>query len=69
MTGMGVVVGVDVAVGKGVTVAVGMADAVGVSVGSRTGDVQDVKVKTNRISTRMGGVVMFRMGCILPLVA
>ena len=66
---MGVLVGVGVAVGKGVTVAMGMTDAVGVIVGAGTAGVQDVKVKANRKRTRMDGVVMVRMGCILPLVA
>jgi hypothetical protein len=67
---MGVVVGVSVAVGKGVIVAVGMDDTVGVcvAVGAGAIDVQDERMKANRKRTRLGGVILFRMGSILPLV-
>ena len=69
IAGMGVVVGVSVAVGKGVMVAVGMDDAVGVIVGAGVKAAQDERVKASSKRTRMGGVILFRMGCILPLVA
>ena len=69
--GVGVGIGVSVAVGKGVApaVAMGMDDAVGVIAGAGVKDAQDERVKASSKRTRMGGVILFRMGCILPLVA
>ena len=65
--GAGVLVGVSVAVGKGVTVAVGLGGAVGVLVGAGAIDEQEEKMSAKR--KRLEGAVLFRMGCILPLVA
>jgi hypothetical protein len=64
--------GTDVAVGnmgvavkKGVAVAVGVVVAVGVAVGSGTKDEQDERINVKRKITRMDGVSLFGMGCIL----
>jgi hypothetical protein len=67
ITGRGVAVGVIVAVGKGVIVAVDVGDAVGVAVGVGASDEQEEIMNANR--KRLERVVLFRMGCILPLVA
>jgi hypothetical protein len=64
--GAGVAVGnMGVAVEKGVLVALGINDAIGVTVGVEEKDVQDEKINMNRKRTRMDGVNLFRMGCIL----
>jgi hypothetical protein len=67
--GVGVAVGASVSVGKGVLVAEGTADTVGVLVGAGARDVQDARVNIARNRIRMNGLILFRMGCILPLVA
>jgi hypothetical protein len=68
--GTGVAVGsMGVAVGKGVEVAVGTNDAVGITVGLGVNDVQDERIKVKRKTARMDEMNLFRMGCILPLVA
>ncbi len=67
---MGVAVGnTGVAVGKDVLVATGVKDAVGVAVGAGEKDAHAEKINVNRKITRRGRVDLFRMGCILPLVA
>lgn len=67
---MGVAVGVSVAVGKGVSVAVGMDDAVGVTVEAGASDVQEDENERRKMERMMRDeAVLFRMGCILPLVA
>ncbi len=72
--GVGVAVGARVSVGKGVALAVavgmGVEDAVGVTVGAGTSDVQEEKNERRKMEeTTRDDMVMFRMGCILPLVA
>ena len=67
---MGVAVGnMGVAVGKGVLIAAGVSDAVGVAVGAGAKDAQDERINVKRKRTRTDGGNLFRMGCILPLVA
>jgi hypothetical protein len=63
---VGVAVGnIGVAVEIGVLVALGINDAIGVTVGVGAKDVQDERINVNRKRTRMDGVNLFRMGCIL----
>jgi len=68
IAGAGVAVGMGVSVGTGVTVAEGKADAVGVPVGAGASDEQDERINITRRGVKMNGLVLFRMGCILPLV-
>ena len=68
--GVGVGIGVSVAVGKGVApaVAMGMDDAVGVTVEAGASDVQEGNERRKMERTMRDEAVLFRMGCILPLV-
>jgi hypothetical protein len=68
-TSVAVGTGVCVAVGKDATVAVGINDAVGIVVGVGVMDAHAERINVNRSRTWMDRVDLFRMGCILPLVA
>ena len=67
--GTRVAVGIGVFVGKGAMVAVGITDAVEIAVGVGVMDAHAERINVNRSSTWMDRVDLFRMGCILPLVA
>ena len=68
-TGVAVNVGVNVTVGGGVIVAVGVTDAVGVAVDAGEKDEQETKKERRKRERNFcEKVVLFRMGCILPLV-
>ena len=61
--------GTGVSVGEEVMVAVGVNDALGVAVGAGAGDVQEIKKERRKKGRNLREkVVMFCMGCILPLV-
>ena len=61
--------GVAVARGRGVMVAVGIIVAVGVTVDWGAKDEQDERTNVKSKIERMDEVNLFRMACILPLVA
>jgi len=68
--GMGVDVGgTGVTVGKGVLVAAGVNDAAGVAVDAGEKEVQETKKERRKKERSLcENGVLFRMGCILPLV-
>lgn len=60
--------GVNVAVGIGVMVDVTVGVNVGVEVGAGAREVHAERIKTGMNNASKGGVILFRMGNILPLV-